>query len=415
MRKRFKLLKKQYKIKHRRNLRLAHRVRRHPAFFVPVLTFGVLLIAAFTGLVFLKKTDQTYNFTGDNARLVILSADDNERVIPTRANTVGELLKRLNITLNEGDVVEPAVATEIVSDNFKVNVYRALPVTIIEDGRETRALSAATTPRSIARQAGIVALPADEFKLDPVQNFVNEGVVGQRLVVDRATSVNVSLYGTPLAVRTQAETVGEFLKEKNIKLAEGETVQPALEAAISPAEPIFVNRKGVQVQLVEETIPADIQYVQDNSLSFGVTAVRQQGAAGKRIVTYQVNTETGGRSKLQEVVVAQPVTQIVARGSFSNIPADKQAVMRAAGIGGGEQTYVDFIVSRESRWNAGAANSRSGAYGLCQALPGSKMASAGGDWRTNPVTQLKWCNGYAKGRYGSWSAAYSFWTSHHYW
>jgi hypothetical protein len=43
------------------------------------------------------------------------------------------------------------------------------------------------------------------------------------------------------------------------------------------------------------------------------------------------------------------------------------------------------------------------------------MASAGSDWRTNPVTQLRWCDGYATGRYGSWSGAYSFWLRSGYW
>ena len=62
-----------------------------------------------------------------------------------------------------------------------------------------------------------------------------------------------------------------------------------------------------------------------------------------------------------------------------------------------------------------AENASSGAYGLCQALPATKMASAGADWRDNPVTQLKWCHGYAIGRYGTWRAAYNFWLANHWW
>jgi hypothetical protein len=62
---------------------------------------------------------------------------------------------------------------------------------------------------------------------------------------------------------------------------------------------------------------------------------------------------------------------------------------------------------RESHWNTKASNASSGAYGIAQARPGSKMASVGADWRTNPVTQIKWGLGYIKGRYktpcGAWS------------
>ncbi|MFJ3878643.1 transglycosylase SLT domain-containing protein [Streptomyces sp. NPDC090077] len=66
------------------------------------------------------------------------------------------------------------------------------------------------------------------------------------------------------------------------------------------------------------------------------------------------------------------------------------------------------IINQESTWNYKAVNSSSGAYGLVQALPGSKMASAGSDWRTNPATQIKWGLGYMNERYGSPCSAWTF-------
>jgi len=59
-----------------------------------------------------------------------------------------------------------------------------------------------------------------------------------------------------------------------------------------------------------------------------------------------------------------------------------------------------------------ATNVISGAYGLPQALPGKKMASAGGDWRTNPTTQLAWMDGYADARYGGLCEAWAYWQNH---
>jgi transglycosylase-like protein with SLT domain len=67
------------------------------------------------------------------------------------------------------------------------------------------------------------------------------------------------------------------------------------------------------------------------------------------------------------------------------------------------------IVNHESTWNYQAQNASSGAYGLVQALPGSKMASAGDDWRTNPATQIKWGLNYMNSRYDSPCGAWSFW------
>ncbi|MCY7287980.1 MAG: G5 domain-containing protein, partial [Cryobacterium sp.] len=57
--------------------------------------------------------------------------------------------------------------------------------------------------------------------------------------------------------------------------------------------------------------------------------------------------------------------------------------------------------NKESGWRVNAENSSSGAYGIPQALPGSKMATAGDDWQTNPATQIQWGLGYISGRYGT--------------
>ncbi|MEU6223088.1 transglycosylase SLT domain-containing protein [Streptomyces sp. NPDC047042] len=71
------------------------------------------------------------------------------------------------------------------------------------------------------------------------------------------------------------------------------------------------------------------------------------------------------------------------------------------------------IVEHESGWNVAATNASSGAYGLVQALPGSKMASAGADWRTNAATQIEWGLKYMNERYGSPVGAWNFWQAHH--
>jgi flagellar biosynthesis GTPase FlhF len=71
------------------------------------------------------------------------------------------------------------------------------------------------------------------------------------------------------------------------------------------------------------------------------------------------------------------------------------------------------IVNHESTWNYKASNPSSGAYGLVQALPASKMSSAGADWATNPATQIKWGLSYMNNRYESPCGAWSFWQANH--
>jgi hypothetical protein len=107
-------------------------------------------------------------------------------------------------------------------------------------------------------------------------------------------------------------------------------------------------------------------------------------------------------------VVAAPVTVLTA-GSHTDW-------MSAAGIAPSDFGYVDYIVSNESGWGVTKSNySGSGAYGLGQAEPASKMAVYGSDYMTNPVTQLLWANAYAVGRYGSWANAYNHWANYHSW
>lgn len=82
-------------------------------------------------------------------------------------------------------------------------------------------------------------------------------------------------------------------------------------------------------------------------------------------------------------------------------PGTAQAIALGYVGAGAEFDCLVALWNRESRWNVYSNNTSSGAYGIPQALPGSKMASAGADWATNPDTQIRWGLGYIMGRYGS--------------
>jgi hypothetical protein len=86
-------------------------------------------------------------------------------------------------------------------------------------------------------------------------------------------------------------------------------------------------------------------------------------------------------------------------------PGTAQAIaydmVLARGWSDAEFDCLVALWNRESHWNVYAHNTRSGAYGIPQALPGDKMATAGDDWQTNPATQITWGLGYIAGRYGT--------------
>ncbi|MHA3724375.1 aggregation-promoting factor C-terminal-like domain-containing protein [Leucobacter sp. HY1910] len=85
--------------------------------------------------------------------------------------------------------------------------------------------------------------------------------------------------------------------------------------------------------------------------------------------------------------------------------------MAAAGIAESDWSYVYYIAERESSLNPNATNASTGACGLIQAYPCSKVPGNGYD----PIDNLRWASGYASGRYGGWAQAYDFWTANHWW
>jgi uncharacterized protein YabE (DUF348 family) len=404
--------------------RAHHHGKRHlyrRPYLLPI--FGLVLGAAVVLIVVAAHGGQTISPL--NSHVVYLFDGTKKETLDTRASTVGDLLGKLPLDLTPQDVVEPSKNTPIVEDNFRINIYRARPVTIIDgDGAKTVILTAQRSPRVVAQDAGLKLNPEDEATF--VQGSLKENILGEKVVISRATPIVLNLYGTQVPTYTQAKTIGGLLVEKNIKLGGGESVVPAETTAISPGQQIFVLNKGSQIVTAQESVPAPVQYVDDASLSFGTTVVRQAGSPGAKVVTYIVASQDGketDRTVIQEVLVSSPVPQIIARGTTIDIPSDKTGIMASAGIKAADYGYVNYIISRESGWcptkwqgeygNCPAYHgtpSYSG-YGLGQATPGSKMASAGADWATNPVTQLRWCSGYAIGRYGSWEAAQEHWAA----
>jgi hypothetical protein len=128
----------------------------------------------------------------------------------------------------------------------------------------------------------------------------------------------------------------------------------------------------------------DLQALQQESSGAKVTAaLAQANAAAARVKAAQQRRDRAMRN-------AQSDPKSVAK-----------VMMIDRGWGSAQFSCLDKLWTRESGWNYRATNPSSGAYGIPQALHGSDMASAGSDWRTNPVTQIKWGLDYISDRYGT--------------
>jgi hypothetical protein len=124
----------------------------------------------------------------------------------------------------------------------------------------------------------------------------------------------------------------------------------------------------------------------------------RQAAAAKAARAARLADER--RQAADRAARAQARTSLAARAS-----SDPRSVARAMlgdfGWGEGQFGCLDSLWMKESGWSTSATNPSSGAYGIPQSLPGSKMSSAGSDWQSNPATQIKWGLGYIQERYGS--------------
>lgn len=396
---------------------------RHP-FFLPVSIFFLTLFLGMSAFISLGGTTQGAN----DIRYAEIYVDGEKLTVTTRAKTVAEVLEKQGIELIPEDIIEPALESRIEFDDMQINVYRARPIALIDGDRTITTLSAQRSPRLIAQEAGITLEPEDEIAVLPVEETPSLAIEpAQKIEIRRSIEVQLNIYGTLTSVRTTSQTIGELLEEKGIVVKNDETLQPSNpETPLVDVELLSVNKPGIKTISENRPIPYEIEYVEDDTMEVGQTTTELDGREGVEAVIFAItldddNKETD-RKELQTVVIRKPVTARVKRGTKPatlspsvNVSSDKASLMASAGIAESDYPYVDYIISRESGWRPGARNSSSGAYGLCQALPASKMAPAGGDYLTNPITQLRWCTGYAVGRYGSWQGAYNAWLVQHWW
>jgi uncharacterized protein YabE (DUF348 family) len=325
------------------------KVHKHQV-LVPLMTFMVLGIISSALFLFYGGT----TLEDAEVKRVRVYVDGQQRTLPTRAPTVGELLKRIDIQLDRRDIVEPGVNSPIREDDLHINVYRAKPVTVIdENGKKISAKIAESSPENLAEKAGFKLYPEDRAVFVEPDIAVNDGVVGELITIDRAVPVNLNFYGKDALVRTQAETVGGLLEEKNIELQEKDKVIPNASTVITPGMNILVLRNGKHVINVEETIapPVDTKY--DATLDAGTIKVINPGAPGKRIVTYEVEFKKDkevGRKEIQSIIITQPKKRVVIEGT------------KNTGFGGGFDAALGRLRSCEGSYSSNTGNGYYGAY-----------------------------------------------------
>lgn len=347
-----------------------------------------------------------------NDRLITVYDRGVQSTFMTDKPTIKEALDTAGVSLDERDAVEPARDEKLVAPSYQVNIYRARPVTVVDGATRQKVVTPYQSADRIAKDAGINLYPEDTTTLVRSDDFISSGA-GLQLIVNRATPVSLDLYGTTSTARTQAKTVGDMLKEKNITLGKDGRVSPAASTPITSGMAIRVWQEGVQTITVNEDVAFETEQIKDADRTVGYKEVQSAGKNGTRSVTYEVVIQNGaevGRKEIASVTTTEPVKQVEIIGSKpATLPytggGSKTDWLAASNIPQDMWGYADFMVGKESGWNPNSVNKSSGACGLAQALPCSKVP--GNPY--NPVDSLNWMNSYVNGRYGGWAGAYNFW------
>lgn len=267
---------------------------------------------------------------------------------------------------------------------------------------------------------------------------VTRDPAAQNLLEEAGPSVSfsVTVDGKTYDLTTHAETVADALTENGIVVGFEDKVSVDMGSRPTEGLEVKIERVGTHYGTESESIPFETIKKETDLLPEGTTEVKTEGEKGSRVIAYTAEYQSGeevSRTVQTEIVVSEPVDKVVLVGTgdestpvttSSGSSSDSEPAAPSGDYSGtspkaiakellaargwsGQWSCLNSLWERESGWNPYAQNPSSGAYGIPQSLPGSKMASAGSDWRTNPATQITWGLNYIAGRYGGPCGAWS--------
>lgn len=341
-------------------------------------------------------------------KIVSIYAGGEKKIVSTDLTTVRDALSKAKVELAPGDVVEPGLDTAIPDGYFNVNVYAALPYRIVDGQKSTLTRSAARSPKLIAQQAGVEVYEQDDVDLKPASSMAEAGTIGQDIVIDRATVATVVIDGQDLELRSQGTTVGELLKDNDINVSGSDKVSPSIDSKLTAGMKVSVARVRVNVETSDEVVAKTVEKVSDDTQMRGYSKVKTEGSDGLRRVTYIVtynNGKVAAKKEVKSEVISQPTTRVEVVGTKMLFASDAiqlgHDMAAARGWTGANWDALYKLWMKESGWNPNSVNNGSGACGIPQAYPCSKIKDK------SAAGQITWGLDYIKGRYGTPSAAWA--------
>lgn len=235
-----------------------------------------------------------------------------EKIILSQQSTIGEALKEAGIFIDEKDVVEPSLDEKMVASDYRVNIYRARPVLIIDGNTRLKITTAYQTVEQIVESAGLTIYDEDEASISSIKEVTFDGA-GLEVNIHRANFIDLTLYGKTIQARTFAKTVSQFLREKNIELDSDDNISASLNDELVPNQELRIWREGKQVTTIDEAIPFEVEKIEDADREISYREVKEPGQVGSRQVSYEISMEDGvevGRLEIASLITKQPKRQL---------------------------------------------------------------------------------------------------------
>ncbi|QIN94571.1 transglycosylase [Streptomyces phage Muntaha] len=189
---------------------------------------------------------------------------------------------------------------------------------------------------------------------------------------------------------TFATTASDEEPSKQVSAVERQTTHVSRDNTRPPLDDIVEAKRAMQKALKEARIAAEKKREEELAARAAAREAAEKRAAAERAEKARQEK----RKRLENRTAPS-------RKKTYSAPSGNVKQFAASLVGPGQFGCLNSLWIRESNWNHLAQNPSSGAYGIPQSLPGSKMASVGSDWRTNPYTQVRWGVSYIKSRYGT--------------
>ena len=295
--------------------RIVRKIASSPIALLVAVIFWVLA----TGIIASGITHAINVKASSSDHLVTIYDHGVSKVLLSNASTVGGAIKQAGLSVDSKDLVEPAANSKLVASRYRINIYRARPILIIDGKVRQVVLTAHQTPQQITAVAGIKLYPEDKTTIEQVSNLTQ--ATGLQLTIHRAVPFNFTLYGKTTTVRTQATTIGQMLSEKQIKLNKDDRVLPSVETKIVPGLEVKLWREGVQTVTIQEPVAFQTEKIADADRAVGYHEITTIGKDGVSNVTYEITIKDGQevmRKKIASLTVEPPIQQVEVVGTKSS-------------------------------------------------------------------------------------------------